>query len=114
MAIDLSKLKALQYPTKEIELDIAGEIQSVTIQALDDETSVQIALLGEQKDSPENILKLHRMVLANGVCGISGEDVDMLCKKAMPAAMKIIEAVRDLTVQFADIRKATTDDAKKN
>ena len=112
--IDLSKLKALQYPTKDIAVNIAGEEQSITIQALDDEVSVQIALLGEQSDSAENIFKLHRLVLKNGICGALDEDVDILCKKAMPSALRIIEAVRDLTMQFAEIRKNTTDDAKKN
>ena len=112
--IDLSKLKALQYPTKDIAVNIAGEEQTFTIQALDDETSVQIALLGEKTDNAENIFKLHRLVLKNGICGATDDDIDVLCKKAMSSALRIIEAVRDLTMQFTEIRKTTTDNAKKN
>ncbi len=112
--IDLSKLKALEYPTKDVIVQIAGEEQTVTIQALDDEISVQVALLGESENSAENIFKLHRIVLKNGVCNISDEDVDVLCKRAMPTALHIIGEIRDLTMQFAEIRKNTTTEAKKN
>lgn len=112
--LDLTKLKALQYPTKNITVNIAGDDQIVKIQALNDEVSVQIAMLGDQPDSPENILKLHHAVLKNGVCDISDEDVVILCQKAMPTVMILVAEIRDLTMEFATARKQTAEDAKKN
>jgi hypothetical protein len=114
MGLDLSKLKALELPSKEITINIAGQEQSVTVKALNDETSIQVALLGEKKEDADTLLKIHRTVLLNGIDGISAEDVDVLCQKAMPVAMSLVSSIRDLTVEFAKQRESVSAEAKKN
>ena len=114
MSLDLSKLKALELPCKEVTVTIAGQEQTVTVRALNDETSVQVAVLGEQKENADTLLKIHRTVLLNGIDGVSEEDVDILCQKAMPTAMKLVSEIRDLTVEFAQMRESVSAEAKKN
>lgn len=113
--IDLSKLRALEIPQKEIKVTLAGVEQCITIQALNDEVSMQIALITEKKDiSPEDMLKAQHLILSSGIVGISNDDVALLCQKALPTAMQLVNEIKDLTMEFARIRQTTADEAKKN
>lgn len=113
--IDLSVLKALDFPQKEVKIKVAGSEIIFNIQALDDEISMRIALLNENGNlTTDGMIAAQRLVLKNGIVGIEDEQIDLLCKKALPSAMQLVNEIKDLTMEFANIRKDTADEAKKN
>ena len=111
MAVDLTKLKALELPSKEIEVDILGEIQTVKIFAMGDDLSLDIQELRSDKSSLSEV-KIRKRILMQ-CAGISAEEAELLCSRAGSAAAKIISAILDLSDEFDDAREKIRDEAKK-
>ena len=114
--LDLSKLKALELPKKEISVEILGDEQKLEVQALDDETAIKIAAIagsdGIGEDEKE--LRARREMLRGGVVGISDDDIDLLMKKAAAVVTKIMLEIRDLTAEYGKARNATREEVEKN
>ena len=114
--LDLSKLKALELPKKEITVEILGDEQKLEVQALDDETAIKIAAIagsdGIGEDEKE--LRARREMLRGGVVGISDDDIDLLMKKAAAVVTKIMLEIRDLTAEYGKARNVTRGEVEKN
>ena len=113
--LDLSKLKALELPKKEITVEILGDEQNLEVQALDDETAIKIAAIASADISEdEKELRARREMLRGGVVGISDDDIDLLMKKAAAVVTKIMIEIRDLTAEYGKARNVTRKKKKKN
>lgn len=113
--IDLSKLKALELPTKEIEIEILGEKQNTVITALPMSLAVKISTLTEiNRDNPELPSQVIREVLLAGAKEISPEEVELLLVFEFPAAAKIAAAIRDLTKEFTEECHRKKEEFEKN
>ena len=114
--LDLSKLKALELPKKEIAVEILGEEQKLEVQALDDETAIKIAAIAGSDGigDDEKELRARREMLRGGVVGISDGDIDLLMKKAAAVVTKIMLEIRDLTAEYGKARNVTRGEVEKN
>lgn len=113
--IDLSKLKALELPTKEIEIEILGEKQTTVITALPMTAAVKISTMAEiDKKDPNLPTNVIRLVLELGAKEIAKEDIDMLLDMDYPAAAKIAAEIRDLTGTFNSEKSKTKKEFEKN
>lgn len=113
--LDLTKLKALELPTKTVEVTVLGEKQSVTVSALDDEAALRIASAAgdESMTEAEREIAVRRDILRLGVPGITGDDIDLLMRRAGNTVAEIIIHVRELTTEYAAARSAAAGDAEK-
>ena len=114
--LDLSKLKALELPKKEITVEILGDEQNLEVQALDDETAIKIAAIAGSDGigDDEKELRARREMLRGGVVGISDDDIDLLMKKAAAVVTKIMIEIRDLTAEYGKARNVTLGEVEKN
>lgn len=114
--LDLSKLKALELPKKEIEVEILGEVQKVEISALDDESAVRIAAIHETGSIPEDEreIRIRKEILKAGVPGISDDEINVLMTKAGSLVTNIMVEIRDLTAEYAKSRSEARSEIEKN
>lgn len=114
--LDLSKLKALELPKKEIEVEILGEVQKVEISALDDESAVRIAAIHETGSIPEDEreIRIRKEILKAGVPGISDDEISVLMTKAGSVVTNIMVEIRDLTAEYAKSRSEARSEIEKN
>lgn len=114
--LDLSKLKALELPKKEIEVEILGEVQKVEISALDDESAVRIAAIHETGSIPEDEreIRIRKEILKAGVPGISDDEIKVLMTKAGAVVTNIMVEIRDLTAEYAKSRSEARSEIEKN
>ena len=114
--MDLSKLKALELPTEEIEIEILGEKQKVKISALDDTAAIHVAGVSSENISDfEKELKVRRIILEKCVIPpLSEDDIDLILSKAVAAVSGFAPIAMKLTKEFADARKKTKENAEKN
>lgn len=110
MSIDLSKLRALELPTEEVEVEILGEIQKVKISAMGDDLSLNIREMRDKSDLAE--VKTRKHLLIN-CAGFSAEDAELLCVKCGSAAAKLIGKILDLSDKFDAEREKIRKEAKK-
>lgn len=110
MPIDLTKLKALELPTKEIEVDILGETQKVKITAMSDDLSLDIRDIRNNNTVHE--VKVRKLILTK-CAGMSDADAGLLCAKDGSAAAKIISAILGLSDAFDAARAKIREEAKK-
>ncbi len=108
--LDLKKLEAVAMPSKDIEIDIMGETQTVTISAMGDNNTLDIADLKKKETFSE--YKIRCYVLEK-CAGLSPKDAALLCTKDGEAAAKIISAILDLSDEFDAARAETREAAKK-
>ena len=111
MAIDLSKLKALALPSKEIEAEVLGEKQKVTITAYGDDVSLRMADIMDNYPS-EGELRV-RLLLLQECAGMSEEDARLYLAKDGKGAAGVLRAIFDLTAEFDKSRLSARDAAKK-
>lgn len=114
--MDLSKLKALELPTEEIEVEILGEKQKVKIAALDDVAAILVTGIAEENIcDAEKELKVRRLVLEKCIIPpLSSEEVDLLITKASAVVSEISPVALKLTREFGNARKKTREEAEKN
>ena len=109
--LDLSKLKALELPKKEVEVEILGELQKVEISAFGDDICLELA---DIKDfNPTNCEYLSRKILLNKCAGLSDDDAKILLSKDGRAATKILTEIFEITDAFDAERKKIRENAKK-
>lgn len=115
MALDLSKLSALELPSKEIEVEILGENQTVKISALDDEVSLRILSINSSDDIAEDNkqVQIRRIALEHGTA-LTEEEITLLMRKAASAANFIFVSISLLTKDFSAARQKIREEAKKN
>lgn len=115
MPIDLTKLKALELPTKEIEVDILGEKQKVKVTCPGDDVAVKVATLYEQKgDSCELTVAVTKIFVSACLPELGGDEIDMLIAKDFAAASKIAAAGQKLFRDFAKSKKKASEELEKN
>lgn len=114
--LDLSKLKALELPKKEIAIEILGEVQKVEISALDDESAVRIAAIHETGSIPEDEreIRIRKEILKAGVPGITDDEISVLMTKAGAVVTNIMVEIRDLTAEYAKSRSEARSEIEKN
>lgn len=113
MAIDLSKLKALELPKKEIEIDILGEKQKITVSAHSDDLLMSVSDIRDNfKEDAE--YRCRKLFLTSCVEGMTEENADILLKKCLSVSTIIMDAIFDLTEEFDKARKEKTKEAEKN
>jgi hypothetical protein len=112
MALDLSKLAALELPKKEIEVNILGDVQKVTVSAFDDGVSLDIADIAEVY--PESQERRVRKKLLCECAGLSEDDAEKLIRYDRNAAFVIVNAVFDLRDEFLKARETERAKAEKN
>lgn len=114
--LDLSKLKALELPKKEIEVEILGDVQKVEISALDDESAVRIAAIHETGSIPEDEreIRIRKEILKAGVPGITDDEINVLMTKAGSVVTNIMVEIRDLTAEYAKSRSEARSEIEKN
>jgi hypothetical protein len=110
MAIDLTKLKALELPTKEIEVEILGEKQTVKVSAMSDDMSLDIRDIQKSGEIYETKTRCYILV---SCAGMKPEDAELLCCNDGAAAAAIISAILDLTDEFDKARDKMREEAKK-
>lgn len=110
--LDLSKLKALSMPEKEIEVEILGEKQKLKISAFGDDVSVRMADIRENK--PDECEINLRKILLVSCAGLSLEDAEILLQKDGAAASKILSGIFSLANDFDQERKKIKEQAEKN
>lgn len=113
--IDLTKLKALELPTKEIEVEIMGEKQTLKIVCPSERTQSAIAgIAANNIDSPELSSKILDKLLEAGAPELSAEDRELLLDRSYKTAGEIAEQIRKLITEFAESRKKLISEVKKN
>lgn len=108
--IDLTKLKALELPTEEIEIEILGEKQKITISAMGDDISLDFRDIRKENEIYE--VKQRKYVLVR-CAGFTEDQADILCARAGEVAAVIIGRILDLTDKFDKEREKITEEAKK-
>lgn len=115
MAIDLSKLKALELPSREIEVDILGEKQTLKIVCPSERAQSAIAdIAANNLDTPELSSKILDKFLEAGAPELSAEDRELLLDRSYKTAGEIAEQIRKLITEFTESRKKLISDVKKN
>ena len=113
--MDLTKLRALEMPSKEIEVEILGELQRTTIASLPDNVAVRVMAMREiHGDDPELATIVIREILLAGAKELTPEDVDLLVARDFAAAAKIAAEIRDLTSQHRKAMDELRETARKN
>lgn len=111
MAIDLSKLKALELPTKEITAEVLGEPQKITITAYGDDIALNIGNITEAH--PDDVDFRVWVMLLQVCAGMSEEDATLYVSRDMRGAASVVKEVYALTNAFSKARSETRAQAKK-
>jgi hypothetical protein len=110
--MDLSKLKALELPTEEIEVEILGEKQKVKISAYDDAVQSDMADIDENfKTDSERRLRRHLLTYC---ANLNEEDADLLISRDNHAVSAIVNGIFDLRDRFVKARNEMREKARKN
>lgn len=111
MAIDLTKLKALDLPNKQIEADVMGEKQQVTITAYGDDVSLQMVDITNNYPS-DSELRIRKLLLVE-CAGMSEEDAAFYISRDGKGAAGVLREIFALTTEFDEKRAQVREDAKK-
>jgi hypothetical protein len=114
--LDLKKLKALEMPSEDVEVDILGEKQSVKVTAPDDEVAAILYGVGTEngKSDSEITIGVARVVLAHCVEDITKDDADLLLARALTTAvLPIVAKARDLRLKFDKAKAEAAKNAEK-
>lgn len=113
--LDLTKLKALELPTKEIEVEILGEKQKVKITCPGEDlaaaVSAMYAVRGEDGTLSVDVIK---MFLAAALPDVDAEDIAVITKRDFKSATIIAAAARDLLTEFIKAKKKCHEETEKN
>lgn len=110
--LDLSKLKALELPKKEITVEILGEEQTLEIRAFADDTLLKLSDLKESH--AENFEIESRNLILKTCTDMSQDDISCLIRMDGNAASEIIKGIFALNDEFNEERRKIRDQAKKN
>lgn len=111
MAIDLSKLKALELPSKEVTAEVLGEPQKITITAYGYDLSLQMNDIRENFPTDG---EFRVWVLLMTTCaGMSEEEATLYIVKDYKGAAALIKEINALTRQFDKMCEDKRQEAKK-
>lgn len=110
--LDLSKLKALELPKKEITVEILGEEQKLEIQAFADDTLLKLSDLKESHAEDFEIKS--RNLILKTCTDMNQDDISCLIRMDGNAASEIIKGIFALNDEFNEERHKIRDQAKKN
>ena len=110
--LDLSKLSALELPKNEIEVDVLGVKQKITVTAYDDGVSLDIADIADTH--PESQERRVRKMLLCECAKLSENEAEKLIRYDREACYAIITEIFNLRQKFVDAQKAEREKAKKN
>lgn len=114
--LDLTKLKALEMPSGEVEVEILGEKQTAKVVAPDDAIASKLFDIGtaKGKGGSEITIDVARLVLNTCVPGLTAEEAELLISKALTgAAIPIVAKARDLRMEFDKAKAEAAEKAKK-
>lgn len=111
--LDLSKLEALKFPEKEIEISIMGVPQKIIISAYGDDVSLQVADINANRPD-DGELRIRKLLLTSCVKGMDEKSADLLLRKAGKEAKTILNEIFDLNDQFDSERDRLRELAEKN
>lgn len=109
--INLSKLKHKELPTKEIEMTIGGEVQKITIKAINGRGITALGTL-ESNDLTKNT-KLCLLALIYGL-DLSQEDAELLMDADTLAADMLAAEIISFTQEHSSIINEAKKEIKKN
>lgn len=111
MSIDLSKLKALELPSKTITAEVLGEPQNVTIKAYGDDVSLRMAdITANYPDDGE--LRIRQLLLVE--CAGMDEDSALLyIRMDGKGSAAVLREIFKLTDEFDKKRAEAREAAKK-
>lgn len=110
---DLSKLKALEFPKREIEVEILGEKQHFTVRAYGDAMLLDLADI--RAGFPETAERRWRhSILLTCVDGMTEEGAGLLLERAGEASVVILNEIFNLSDEFNKAREKITEEAEKN
>ena len=110
--MDLSKLKALELPTEEIEIEILGESQKVQITTYDD--AVQSDMVDIDENFKTDGERRMRKLLLTKCARLSEADADLLISRDNHAVTQIINGIFNLRDRFVKARNEIRENARKN
>lgn len=110
--LDLSKLKVLELPHEDVEVEIAGEKQLVTVHALGGRGQSALDGLALNRGSVTNSEKLDVIALVYGA-DLSEKDAENFIECEYSAASIVIAKVFDLTHTLIQNIKNESEEAKK-
>jgi hypothetical protein len=114
--LDLTKLKALELPTAEVEVEILGETQTVKVHAPNDEIAAKLYGIGTDKKRSDTqvTIDIARLILGSCVPDLTAEDAELLLTRALTTAVfPIVAKVRDLRLEFDEAKMEAAVKAKK-
>ena len=111
MAIDLTKLKALELPSKEIQIEVLGEPQTVKIKAYTDDISLCIGNIEDRNPNSSDLL-IWKMLLEK-CADFSPEDADLYLALDLNGASGLVREIYALTAEFRKKRAEKRAEAKK-
>ena len=114
--LDLTKLKALELPSAEVEVEILGETQTVKVAAPNDEIAAKLYDIGtdEKRSSTEITIDIARLLLGSCVPDLTTDDAELLLTRALTTAVfPIVAKVRDLRLEFDKAKTEAATTAKK-
>ena len=111
MAIDLTKLKALALPSKEINAEVLGETQKLTVTAYGDDISLKMADIVENFPT-DGELRVRELLLTE-CAGMSADEAHLYISRDGKGAAGVLREIFDLTHEFDKARREQREAAKK-
>lgn len=111
MAIDLSKLKALELPSKEVKAEVLGETQTVKITAYGYDTSLKISDI--RLNYPEDGEFRVWVLLLVECAGMTAEDAQIYIQRDWKGSAALIKEINAFTREFDKTCDAKREEAKK-
>lgn len=113
--LDLTKLKALELPTKEIEVEILGEKQTVKITCPGEDIAARVSMLYDARsEDPAVSVDIIKTFAGAALPDMATEELELLLKADFKAGTVIAAAARDLLTEFIKAKKKCHEETEKN
>lgn len=109
--LNLARLRAVELPKKDIDVEILGEKQSLTISAIPD--SGYLDFVSIRDNAPEKAESRIRMWILENCAGMTAEDAALLMARDGKSAAAIVGEVFVLSDEFVKAQEAARAEAKK-
>ena len=113
MAIDFSKLKPRELPTKKVELNILGIKQEIEIHPMTGKDRLSFWATDYIGDTIDVVNRRTRLALTTGAC-LSEEDAEKLIELDWDAALDLVSQVNLMTREFDEALVEEKEHAEKN
>nr|DAP68156.1 MAG TPA: hypothetical protein [Caudoviricetes sp.] len=113
MAIDFSKLKPRELPTKKVELNILGIKQEIEIHPMTGKDRLSFWATDFIGDAIDVVNRRTRLALTTGA-SLSEEDAEKLIELDWDAALDLVAQVKLMTNEFDEALVEEKEHAEKN